>query len=149
MPFAAPRCCPKPGHPPFTEQRCPACVQERGRAYDATRPSAPKRGYDRDWYAFRDDYLRRYPTCCERGCGQPATEAHHVVPLRAGGLRFDPSNIEPLCKAHHSQRTAREQGFARGGDRGSTTRPRGLKTARGVSRETSPDLVLPGNRELP
>ncbi len=148
MPHAAPRCCPKPGHPPITGRGCPACARERGRAYDSTRPSAAKRGYDRDWYAFRADYLRRYPAC--RRCGQPATEAHHVVPLRAGGLRFDPSNLEPLCKPHHSQVTAREQAFGRGqGDRGSAIDGRRSDTARGVSRATPPGMGLSRKGDLP
>lgn len=114
MPWAAPRFCAKPGHPRFTGPRCPICAQASRKAWDATRPSAARRGYDAGWRAVRAEFLRAFPKCCHPSCTEPATEVDHIMPISAGGARLDPANLRPLCKRHHSQRTAREHGFARG-----------------------------------
>jgi 5-methylcytosine-specific restriction enzyme A len=113
MPWAAPRFCSKPGHPRFTGARCPICAQAARKAWDATRPSASRRGYDAAWRSVRADFLRAFPMCCRSGCAEPATEVDHIVSIANGGARLDPANLRPLCKRHHSQRTAREQGFGR------------------------------------
>jgi len=50
-------------------------------------------------------YLRSHPICEEPGCGQAATDVHHRVAKRDGGLdQF--KNLEALCHSHHSKRTA-------------------------------------------
>ncbi len=111
MPYAAPKHCPA-GHPPFTGRRCPMCETKRKKALDAARPSAAARGYDKDWRRVRGAFLKANPNCCE--CGQPATDADHVHSVRERpDLRLVWSNLRPYCHAHHSSRTARDQGFAR------------------------------------
>jgi hypothetical protein len=53
--------------------------------------------------------------CCVPGCGKPTTDADHIESVRDHPeRRLDPSNLRPYCHPHHAQRTAREQGFARG-----------------------------------
>jgi 5-methylcytosine-specific restriction endonuclease McrA len=37
-----------------------------------------------------------------------ADEVDHIVPVSAGGDVFDLSNVQALCKSHHSQKTRRE-----------------------------------------
>jgi len=74
------------------------------------RPSAAQRGYDGRWRKMRLMFLAQNPLCVDclkRGRTQPANEVHHVVELRAGGRRLDPSNLLPLCKRCHSMRTGR------------------------------------------
>jgi 5-methylcytosine-specific restriction protein A len=92
---------------------------ERKRAIDAQRPSSGERGYDADWRAVRRQFLAANPTCVGFGvkegrCGQPSTEADHVVSVaQAPDLRLRWSNLRAYCHACHSARTATAQGFAR------------------------------------
>jgi hypothetical protein len=38
-------------------------------------------------------------------------EVHHRVPIAAGGDRFAFSNLEHLCKHHHSEITRKEMNY--------------------------------------
>ncbi|MCA9052174.1 MAG: HNH endonuclease [Planctomycetaceae bacterium] len=74
------------------------------------RPSAALRGYDATWRKIRLAALREAPLCVEclkAGRTEPATEVDHITPLARGGTHAR-SNLQPLCKMHHSQKTARE-----------------------------------------
>ena len=117
MPWAASKLCPR--HGKHTEPRCPRCEAERKAEFDRSRATAAERGYDAAWRKVRKQFLEKHP-CCEV-CGQPATEVDHIRTVKERpDLRLSWSNLRPLCKAHHSARTARDQGFARRqGDRGS------------------------------
>ena len=77
----------------------------RQRAPD-TRPGSTARGYGYGWQQARARFLRRYPDCAL--CGNPATEAHHIVARRHGGSD-DESNLLPACKPCHSRLTGRGQ----------------------------------------
>ncbi len=101
---------------PCLEPGCPVLV-ERGRCkahrirYPDRRPTAARRGYDATWRRVRAAYLRAQPFCeaCEReGRTTAAQLVDHIVPLRSGGARLDPSNLQSLCRAHHAAKTARE-----------------------------------------
>lgn len=73
------------------------------------RPSAAARGYDRKWRRVRAQYLKRHSDCVV--CGAPAEEVDHITPLSAGGTHAW-ENLQAMCKAHHSQKTAsRDGGF--------------------------------------
>ena len=50
--------------------------------------------------------LRRSPLCVK--CGQGASQVDHIVPIRKGGARLDPDNLQPLCHSCHSSKTATE-----------------------------------------
>lgn len=84
------------------------------------RKTAAQRGYGSKWQKARKAYLARHPLCvhCEaEGRVTPATDLDHRVPHK-GDMRlfWDSSNWQPLCKPHHSAKTAREDGgFGRGG----------------------------------
>jgi 5-methylcytosine-specific restriction protein A len=93
-------------------KRCPRCTKAANKA----RGSAATRGYDAEWRAFREDFLRRYPWCSVEGCPEPATDVDHIVALRDGGKRFDPANCRSMCHPHHSARTIADQGANRGKD---------------------------------
>ena len=133
MPLRPPRPCTKPGCRALVRgaSRCPAHPYpprerdpEKAKAYDQERGSARARGYDKDWEDVRRAKLTRDPCCepCEvEGRTTAATEVDHKVPLRDGGARLDPDNLQSICHGHHARKTARETRERRG--RGSRTPP--------------------------
>jgi 5-methylcytosine-specific restriction enzyme A len=75
------------------------------------RPSARKRGYDAAWERVRRDFLRAHPVCSVPGCGCRATDVDHVERVRdKPSRRLDPTNLVAYCHAHHSAKTAAEDG---------------------------------------
>lgn len=84
------------------------------------RKNSTQRGYGSRWQKARKAYLAQHPLCvhCEaEGRVTPATDLDHIVPHK-GDMRlfWQTSNWQPLCKPHHSAKTAREDGgFGRGG----------------------------------
>jgi 5-methylcytosine-specific restriction endonuclease McrA len=98
-----------PWHRP-REQR----ERERKERFDAQRPGSAERGYDRDWRRLRGLFLYHHPGCSVPGCSRPATDVDHIKDVRHHpNLRLEWSNLRAYCHRHHSQRTARDQGFAR------------------------------------
>jgi AAA domain len=97
---------------------------ERERQRQSLRPGPADRGYDGDWQQARKLHLAEHPACTVPGCGLPATDVDHVLSIQdRPELRLDPSNFRSMCHAHHAQRTAREQGFARTGEANSSKAP--------------------------
>jgi 5-methylcytosine-specific restriction protein A len=93
------------------------CVAHR-RAHDTRlKRSQPWRGYDAEWRVVRAEQLAAEPWCrrCrdEDGALTPATVVDHIVPLRQGGARLDPENLQSLCPMHHNRKTAYENRFGR------------------------------------
>ena len=90
------------------------------------------RPYDADWRKLRQAFLAEHPLCvmcAEEGRTGEATVVDHIVAIAdEPSRRLDATNLRPLCKPHHDQRTAREQGFARS----STKQPPRPVNARGV-----------------
>nr|WP_237341879.1 HNH endonuclease signature motif containing protein [Williamsia soli] len=37
-----------------------------------------------------------------------ATDADHIVNIKAGGSKYDPNNLQSLCRTHHDQKTRSE-----------------------------------------
>lgn len=60
--------------------------------------------------SVRRKLLKQEPDC--RICGARATEIDHVHPICRGGLH-EPSNWQPLCRACHRRKTAREGAWCR------------------------------------
>lgn len=103
----AKRACATPGCPNLSDRgRCEACRPKGER-----RPNSHQRGYDWQWAKFRKGYLARNPLCIrcdERGRTKPATDVHHKIKLsQRPDLKYDESNLEPLCHECHSALTAR------------------------------------------
>lgn len=88
--------------------------RDRKAALDRTRGNSSARGYDWQWRKVRAAVLAEEPLC--RFCaGQGVVTAAEVVDHIDGNSRNNArSNLRPLCKRHHDQRTARDQGFNRG-----------------------------------
>ena len=87
------------------------CATHR-RAREQRRGSARARGNDAEWQATSRAWLSRYPWCGQRAGGQlhaehsrcvrrglriRATITDHIQPLREGGARLDPANLQSLC----------------------------------------------------
>jgi AAA domain len=97
---------------------------ERERQRQALRPGPVERGYDGEWQRARKMHLAKHPSCSTFGCSMPATDVDHIQSVQdRPDLRLEPSNFRSLCKHHHSQRTARDQGFARTGEANSVNAP--------------------------
>jgi 5-methylcytosine-specific restriction endonuclease McrA len=92
---------------PLGAIRCAKCARLKQRKYDKARGSAAARGYGPTWRRIRAEFLAAHPWCVK--CDEPASEVHHIKSIRAGGTH-EPSNLVQLCKRHHSQLTAREDG---------------------------------------
>lgn len=93
---------------------CASCQSKKEKAIDRERGSASERGYDATWAHYAKQWLQRFPWCGQRldgalylehsRCVQRAqrtraTVTDHIVPIRKGGKRFDPKNMQSLCNA--------------------------------------------------
>ncbi len=91
--------------------RCAECQLLQGGervAYDKRRGSPRERGYDRAWEKRRKAWLEIEPFC--RTCGHQGNQVDHVIPHRGARWLFDlVGNLQTLCRAHHTQKTARER----------------------------------------
>ena len=47
--------------------------------------------------------------CAIEGCGMLATDVHHLTDIADGGDPWAFSNLEQLCRSHHSRITRRHQ----------------------------------------
>lgn len=79
------------------------------RQYNQRRGSAGVRGYGRAWRQTRDAFIASNPVCSVPGCERPTQEVDHILPRAKGGTD-DWSNLQPLCRTHHSMKTARHDG---------------------------------------
>ena len=102
-----PRPCRSPGCPnTATGGYCPAC-----RRSGDGRLSAAKRGYGRAWERLRRIKLRRQPLCQWPGCIELATDVDHIAPVRrASEVLVGLNELQSLCHAHHSLKTATQDG---------------------------------------
>jgi 5-methylcytosine-specific restriction endonuclease McrA len=71
------------------------------------------RGYSASWEKYRAQYLKRYPLCveCQKlGLYVPAKIVDHIIPINGGDdVLFWPEwNHQPLCQAHHNQKTTQQ-----------------------------------------
>ena len=78
------------------------------------RPSAWKRGYDGGYLKLRKYHLKSNRICvrCEKeGYIVDANIVDHIIPHKGDRkLRLDLNNLQTLCKRHHDQKTATEDG---------------------------------------
>ena len=111
MPLRPPKPCSHQGCPALTQDRfCLGHKAEHDRLFDVRRGNSNDRGYGAPWRRLRVLQLLREPLCrkCgEEGFVEEATEVDHIIPKARGG-RDDASNLQSLCKPHHSAKTASE-----------------------------------------
>jgi len=109
MPARAPRLCScgkvvPPGVTCACQARAKAARDARA---DKKRGTASQRGLGADWRKVRQAHISRHPFCW---CGEKAVDVDHIVPRRiAPERRLDPSNLQSLCKRHHSGAKQREE----------------------------------------
>jgi 5-methylcytosine-specific restriction protein A len=77
------------------------------------RASAAARGYGHRWRKLRRLKLNADPMCQWPGCDRAATDVDHIRPRARGGDDSN-ANLQSLCHAHHSEKTAgHDGGFGR------------------------------------
>lgn len=105
--------CRKPGCPAIVEGDFCDDHPDRKRSED-DRPSASERGYDSRWRKVRRRYLV-LNTLCEdpysrHGEFPPdAKEVDHIVPVKEDGAKYDPRNLQALCRGCHERKKRRER----------------------------------------
>lgn len=91
---------------PTQGARCELHAQWR--TQDARRPSAHKRGYDRQWQRLVARVLVRDQHACQLRvpgvCVGKATTGDHTVPLSRGGARLDEDNVRAACRPCNSSK---------------------------------------------
>ncbi|MCU7531893.1 HNH endonuclease [Prescottella equi] len=101
MPTAPPRVCPKCRKAHSNPRGCPRCRP-------AWQGSSWTGGSTRRWRNLRANHLAEHPFCQWPGCRRLAVDVDHRVNLAAGGERYDPANLQSLCKPHHDDKTSAE-----------------------------------------
>ena len=113
MPYKPRTPCAHPGCPSTSNERyCEKHKKSGPRLNDNYRLQAHKRGYDSNWSKFRKAYISEHPLCvvCQKaGCIVPTEIVDHVVPLDQGGDKWAEANLQPLCRSHHAEKTAKDQ----------------------------------------
>jgi len=75
------------------------------------RLNSTQRGYGYKWQQAREGWLRKHPLCIMCDKATIATEVDHKMPHKGDmALFWDSGNWQSLCKSHHSEKTAREDG---------------------------------------
>lgn len=72
-----------------------------------------KRKGGRQWRKLRAALLDQEPlcrSCMATGRVTAATEVDHITPLHKGGQEYQASNLQPMCKPCHDEKTLDEQG---------------------------------------
>ena len=75
--------------------------------------SSAARGYGADWRRLRERVLAEEPlcrACAAAGRTSAADQVDHIRPFRGllDPLRLDRGNLQPLCAACHTRKTARQ-----------------------------------------
>lgn len=105
MPVSA---CVEPGCAGFAKERgrCAEHLQERRQETRSVGRKLKIYG-TRRWKATRRAVLSRDRYTC-RSCKKFGNEVDHIVPLAQNGAPYAMSNLQTLCKACHSRKTALE-----------------------------------------
>lgn len=63
------------------------------------------------WIVIRERQLVRQPFCqgCPDDALTPAYAVDHIVPIRAGGAKRDPANLQSLCQPCHAEKSSAER----------------------------------------
>jgi len=115
MPWAPKHPCAHAGCAALVEPgraRCPTHERQRQQHDRHVRGSAAARGYNVAWQQVRADYARAHPWCEEcllEGLRVAVAIVDHRQPIRRGGARLDPRNLESLCRSHHARKTWAER----------------------------------------
>lgn len=111
------RYCLEPGCPEIVENKSGYCEPHDpwlARSAWQNRQSAAARGNGWAWGDLRRRVLRRDGhRCVVPGCGRPAVEVDHIVPVarcvERGVNPHELSNLQSLCGDHHREKTERDR----------------------------------------
>lgn len=116
MPHKPPSTCRIPGCPQLSHGGglCDEHKAQYQQQLNARRLTPTQRGYGPSWKAIRDEIIEKHPYCADPyqvhgGSQVPATDVDHVIPRKEGGTDAE-NNLQSLCHACHSRKTAREDG---------------------------------------
>jgi len=110
MPYKPKRPCGHPGCAELTQGRfCELHSKGNNSSYNRnSRDADSKKFYGgRAWRETSKRQLMREPLCAECLRAErmtAATLADHIQPIRDGGSRYDPENLQSLCKACHNRK---------------------------------------------
>ena len=94
--------------------RCAAHTVMNRQEHDRRRGTSTERGYDAAWRRVRAERLRLdhhlCQACLRDGRPETAAEVDHIMPIARGGARLDLDNLQSLCHACHSRKTATQDG---------------------------------------
>jgi hypothetical protein len=62
-----------------------------------------------NWQQIAAQQLARQPLCEACPTVVPATLVDHIIPIKAGGAKRDPANLQSLCRNCHAEKTKAEQ----------------------------------------
>lgn len=68
--------------------------------------------YGSEHLKWRAAVLRKHPLCVHclvRGQVSESTVADHIVPIEAGGARYDLDNAQGLCRSCHARKSQSER----------------------------------------
>lgn len=77
------------------------------------------------WRHLRTKYLAEHPTCNAPRCFALAEDVDHVTPIEDGGEPWNEQNLQALCHACHSRKTARDVAARRARERAEIAGPVG------------------------
>lgn len=80
--------------------------RESDKVFDSRRGSAASRGYDANWIAARNIYIKSHPMCEQcltKNRYNLARQVHHIIPLSEGGSRLSFDNLMALCERCHQE----------------------------------------------
>ena len=117
MPHRPPHPCTIPGCPRLVYHGGLCAVHARERAQrrevEAPRLTPAQRGYDARWRKRRAAFLREHPYCADpyqlHAAAVNSTDVDHIISKKEGGTDDD-TNLQALCHACHSRKTALEDG---------------------------------------
>jgi 5-methylcytosine-specific restriction protein A len=110
MPHKPKHPCAHPGCPELVAYGEKYCEKHKKMHPEEVR-SAASRGYDARWQRFRKWYLSQPEnmfcrSCLQEGRYTRASVIDHIKPFRGDEeLKYDLSNLQPLCKACHDKKT--------------------------------------------
>lgn len=113
MPYRAPSVCAHCGKAHLKSAACTAVARmqkERKARFDKTRPTARKRGYDREWQREANAFLALPENDLCARCGAPASVVMHIQSIRSRpDLRMVRSNWRPGCQRCNAIEAAQER----------------------------------------
>lgn len=114
MPWAVKKRCAYPLCPKLVHETYCDAHRKTKQNREAKQNRTRTRFYDtKEWIVVRNRYRKRNPICEHDHCNKPMHTVDHIIPIRAGGAKFDENNLQSLCFQCHQCKRAEEVGLYR------------------------------------